>query len=294
MRKTLDERLVRAKSVIDEITTVLGKQTATIPAPIVDQFQRSLEIAAGIEYWRELISARAAALQFLDGLETRVEHDDNVPMFVAPDGAALLKLRFSHVRLVGVEAYLSLVWSLADRITGMVGRVLCTVQGGAFQDQSPIKLISHFIQDDVGKGNPSNDDMRKEQAKSRRKSTAAIVSESIRLTYGYPVAVLYAIRNHFIHDGAQQQEVEFFESRASLSGFRISERGWSLIESKALAYGVGREYIRKGTAWPGSPRDDLRVLLTVCEAELDDALGVLVFSACQSLAFHIAAMVGAD
>ena len=295
MTKTLDTRLQDAKAVLDEIGTELGKSAASMSPAVVEQFRRSLDVASNIVYWRELVAARAAALLFLDGLETRVDGDDIVPVFATGGGAAPLKLKFSHVRLLGVEAYLSLAWSLADRITGMVGRVFCTLQGGALYEQSPVKLISHFVQEERAKdANLAGEAKKDYEAKNRKRSTAAVVSDSIRLTFGYPIGVSYAIRNHFVHDGAQQQEVEFFESRASTSGFQISDVGWRHIENKAFTYGVLREHIRAGAAWPTTPRNDLREVLVACEREMDDALGILLGSACRALAFHVGFMLGAD
>lgn len=298
MTKTLDERLQSARLVMDQIGALLGKSAGALPVSVGEQFRRSLDAASGIEYWRELLSARAAALTFLDALETRVDPDDLVEVFATPTGAPPIKLKFSHVRLVGVEAYLSLTWSLADRITAMVGRVLCTLQGGALNEQSPVKLLSHFVQEERGKeGVGSTDDPRKDgDGRNRRRSTAAMVSDSIRQTFGFPIGISYAIRNHFIHDGAQQQEVEFFENRASAAGFKISEKGWTHIERKTSGYGVTRDYMRASaaTAWPTSPRDDFRIVLAACEREVDDALGILLGSACNALSFHIGFMLGAD
>ena len=295
MTKTLDERLRDAKATVDQIGTMLGKATAALPTVVADQFRRSLDAASGIEYWRELVSARAAALQFLDALETRVDGEDLVEVFATQAGATPTKLKYSHVRLLGVQSYLSLSWSLADRITAMAGRVLCTLQGGALNDQSPVKLISHFVQEERGKEGLAVEEQKKEiDGRHRRRSTAAMVSDSIRQTFGFPIGVSYAIRNHFIHDGAESSDAEFFENRASTGAFRISAKGWSLIERKTFGYGVMRDYIRASAAWPNAPRDDLRVVLAVCEREVDDALGVLLGSACTAMSAHIGFMLGAD
>jgi hypothetical protein len=51
---------------------------------------------------------------------------------------------------------------------------------------------------------------------------------------------------------------------------------------------------RAGPNWPTTPRDDLRVVLDVCEREADDALGVLVGSACRTLVAHVGCIVGED
>ena len=49
-----------------------------------------------------------------------------------------------------------------------------------------------------------------------------------------------------------------------------------------------------GSNWPQSPQDDLIKLLDICERELDDALGILLGSACGMLKVHLGFMLGQD
>ncbi len=112
--------------------------------------------------------------------------------------------------------------------------------------------------------------------------------------FGWPVAVSYALRNHFLHDGGRRSGASFFEGTTSASGFAINQKAWMDLEEVARAYGVQRDQTRPGLAWPTSPQDDLRVLLDVCETETDEALGVLVSSACHSTVAHLACMIGED
>jgi hypothetical protein len=240
-----------------------------MPTSIEGQFRSSLEAAAGIPYWQELVVAREAVRAYLAGLELRVDADDQIEF-----GGNLIK--FSHARLIGVEAYLSLSWSIADRITEMAGRVLCTADGGALNEANAPKLVSHFMRDS-----------------DRKSKTAVMVFDSLRQTFGWAIALSYAIRNHFVHDGGLKS-VEFFEGRTSADAFKSSDAGWRPVERKAIGYNVSSNYLRPRAAWPDAPRDDLRVLLNACEREMDDALGVLLASACNALAVHIGFMLGED
>jgi hypothetical protein len=140
-----------------------------------------------------------------------------------------------------------------------------------------VQLISHFVNRDKTK-----------------KTTAAAIFESVRQAFGWPIGLSYAIRNHFVHDGAQIDGSDFFEGPSAASAFRISADGWDRMEKKAEAYRVERSHHRAGANWPSTPKDDLRVVLAVCEREMDDALGVLLGSACGSLRAHVAFMVGED
>lgn len=278
MTRSLDDRLVAAKSTLDEANTLLSGNAGLVNAG--DQLRRSLATASSIAHWRELLTARNAARELLTGLEDRIEQDDFVVVqFGTPRRSAQpMRIKYSHARLIAVEAYLSLTWSLADNVSSFVGRVLCSSDGGAFNTQQSPKLVSHFV-----------------NAKdSLRQSTAGLVFDSIRQTFGWPIAVSYALRNHFIHDGGQQHELVFFAGSSSGDRFRILADGWRHVRNRALSYEVVPDNMRKSANWPATPEDDLRVVLDVCERELDEAMGVLVGSACAAISTHLVFLTGND
>lgn len=124
------------------------------------------------------------------------------------------------------------------------------------------------------------------------KHTAAMPAYSLRATFGWPIGLSYTLRNHFFHDGGALDGTDFFEGPSATSGFKISEDGWDRIEKRARSYGVDATHHRVGAAWPSAPRDDLRQLIDVCERETDDALGILIGSACRALVSHVGFIVG--
>ena len=269
MRRTLQARLQDAKGTLAHVTDVLGRKPGAVPSDVEAAFRIGAAFRSDIDHWLAMVDARDAAWRLLDELEAKADTDDLVPL---GDSRA----KFVHVRLIGVQAYLATKWALADRITGMAGRLLCTPDVG-FNGANPAQLVAHFVQ------------------KDRKKTTAGALYESLRSSFGWPVGVSYAIRNHFVHDGGQMNGSDFFEAPASTAGFRISADGWSRIEKTAQdRYGVDASPHRAGAAWPVSPRDDLRVVLRVCERETDDALGVLLGTACRTLLVHVGFMLGED
>jgi hypothetical protein len=271
MTRSLDDRLQDAKSKLDQASTLLNVN-AGVASP-GDQLRRSLATATSIAHWRELLTARTAARELLTGLEDRIEPDDFVLVqYGRPRRVAQpMRIKYSHARLIAVEAYLSLTWSLADHVSAFVGRVLCSSDGGAFNAQQSPKLVSHFV-----------------NAKdSLRQSTAGLVFDSIRQTFGWPIGISYALRNHFVHDGGQQQEVAFFAGGDSTDKFKILPDGWRHVRNRALSYEVVPENMRKSANWPATPEDDLRIVLDVCEREVDEALGVLVGSASAAIMTHV-------
>jgi hypothetical protein len=136
-KKTLSQRLDDAKVVLDAVSGALNRSAGAVPAEIDAQFRGSIDARSDILHWKELIEARQVAWDVLDGLEKRVEADGYVPF-------AHTRARYTHARLLGVEAYLGLTWALADKISAMVGRLLCTPEGGS-NLETPAQLVSHFV-----------------------------------------------------------------------------------------------------------------------------------------------------
>jgi hypothetical protein len=156
-------------------------------------------------------------------------------------------------------------------MSALVGRVMCEPNIGTNPKNSP-KLVQHFLRSDTLLG---------------------VFSKSIARTFGWPIAISYAIRNHVVHDGAQILGLDFFDGPSAAAAFRLSELGWKRITDAAHECRVTENHHRAAD-WPTSPRDDLRVVLRVCEREMDDALGVLLGSAGGALQAHVGFMLGQD
>lgn len=266
MSKTLEERLQDAKVTLDKVDVAIARHTGKLTTEVETQFKTLAAFASHIEHWNQMLAARQAARALLENLEQLADQNDDVPY-----GAA--RAKFQTVRLLGVQGYLAAQWALADRLVGMAGQVLCI--RNALQDpKNAPQLVSHFV---AGKGPESR--------------TAAIAYYSVRQSFGWPIAISYALRNHFLHDGAGG---DFFDGPTAASAFNISAPGWARIEERVKDYNVNAVNSRLRNAWTPSPGDDLRKILDVCAPEIDEALGVLVGSACQIAIAHVGFMLGED
>lgn len=265
----LRKRLERAKCALDEVNRALGRHPGTLPSDVEDSLRTMASYVKDIDDCIDMLETRKAARQFLSGLESAVDPDDCVPLGSTP-------VKYHHARLIGLQAYMAITWALADKITHMVGHVLCTPET-ALNPMARVQLLSHFVNRDKTK-----------------KTTATTHCESIRQTFGWPIGLSYAIRNHLVHEGAQSHSHGFFESNSPASGFRVSPDGWSEIERRTEDNKVDQSCHRVGAAWPADLRVDLRVTLDTCEREMDDALGVLIVSAFGLLRDYAGLMLGED
>ena len=263
MSKTLEERLKYANTALGGIANTMTQPSGKLPAIVEEQFTTIAAFGSEVQHWQQLLAARQAARSLLNDLVTDV----------VPYGAT--QVSFQIARLLGVQAYVSTQWALADQLVRMVGRIACA-PNVAFNDAKPAQLVSEFLGSD------------------RKKNTSAVLHDSIRQTSGWPIAVSYALRNHFVHDGGQVAGVNFFAGQTPESKFEISKEGWKHIEKKATMYGVTSIDHHATATWPTDPCNNLLAVLDVCERELDEALGILVGSACHTAVGHLGFLLGED
>ena len=265
--RTLEERLQTAKQDLEgAVETIDNRDPSAILSDVARTLRSKADFRSDIEHWLVMIESRNAAWSLIEGLEEKADGE------MVPLGASYAN--FAQVRQIGVLAYISIQWALADQITKAAGSLLCTPEAGSNPTQPP-QLLDHFI------------------GVKRKKSTANVLYCSLRASFGWPVGVSYAIRNHFIHDGGVLTGSSFFEGPTVAAGFRISEAGWSRIEDRATKiYKVDKSLLGEGIEWPPSPRDDLRNVLRVCEREVDNVLGIIVGTACKVLLAQVGFMVG--
>lgn len=266
MSKTLEDRLQDARTALGKVDGAIALHAGKLASDVETQFKMIAAFASNVEHWNQMLAARQTARALLDSLEQQADQNDDVPY-----GAS--RAKFQTVRLLGVQGYLAAQWALADRLIGMAGHVLC-IRNSLQDPKNAPQLVSHFV---GGKG---------PEAK-----TAAIAFYSVRQSFGWPIAISYALRNHFLHDGAGG---DFFAGPTAASAFKVSASGWARVEERVKDYNVNATHSRLGNAWSPSAGDDLRKILDTCAPEIDEALGVLVGSACQIAVAHVGFMLGED
>lgn len=271
--KSLAQRIDDAERVLTEVDTALAKDAA-LHSDITEALRQVTAHRSDMALWKGMIDARDAAMEYL------VSADDEAGS--SQDGLVAFgknRIEFRHARLIGVEAYLSISWALADSITAVAGLVLCPAERGN-NPARPAQLLSHFVND--SKGNDVG------------KSAPDAIAKSIRQSFGWPIVISYSIRNQFVHAGGQANGYSFFSEPPDQNRFQISNEAWDQIVKSAAACGLSKETYRDGPGWLDSPTDNLLVVLLQCECEIDSALGVLLGCACQALKSHVAFILDQD
>ncbi|HND31233.1 MAG TPA: hypothetical protein PKY30_08975 [Myxococcota bacterium] len=267
MNSGLQRRLERAKADVQRVDSALMNRGEILPTTLRRELQENhLPKLSCIRHWEHLIVAREQAWNGLVGLEGRAQEGK------VPFGEAMVA--FHVVRFLMMQAYLSATWSLADHLTGVCAKIVCP-KCQTKDPRTPVQLVSGFLKRD-------------------KVDTPASLSEPLRLCFGWPIGISYALRNYFIHDGALNPEdpLTFFREETPDSGFMLTEDGWMTIENIARKYSVRPEQHR--AVWPSDPTADLRPVLAACEQDLDEALGLLLGTATKMMMAEVAILLDED
>lgn len=265
----LKARLEQAKACLEGIERTLNGAPWKVPPDVEGEIREILRRAEEVNDWLHLLDAREYAFGALSRLEKDADPEKQT---VKWDGN---EVQFTVARLLAVQAYLSSNWALSDCITSYVGRLVCG-EAVAKNSASPAKLEMQFVRDG--------------------KTTSSPLFTFSRECFGWPIAVSYAIRNLFLHDGGARDGWRFFEGPTVQSGFRVSESGWNYILEQAKGNqksALERSHTRvQGDCW--SRPDDLRELFKICQREMDEALSVLLGSSCALLRTHVGLLLGQE
>lgn len=144
MRKSLKERLNDAKNTLTQIDSSLNSHSSKIKPEVDKQFRKVTALINDIDPLIDIINTRSVSLKLLADLENDADSDDNVPF-------GTTRVKYQYARLIGVQAYLATHWALIDRLTGMIGQIICT-QSAIISKSA--KLVPQFLKDDRKKEIP--------------------------------------------------------------------------------------------------------------------------------------------
>lgn len=162
--------------------------------------------------------------------------------------------KYELERFLATQAYLSVHWALCDSITSWVGKALC-YEKKAYVEKDSLKLskLPTFIPERL--------------------------AIWIRDDFGYAIALSYQIRNCFVHDGG----IGFFQGPDQHSRLIIHDEQWTRLQGH-----VRENLSRRRSAFQLADSErDLGIVLQCCETETDEALGILLVSACALIEGHL-------
>lgn len=269
MKGKLASRLATARDLLQKVESkVVQTDLARMPEKVSNLLNGSVSTHNRIQGWQDTLQARESAWKVL---ETIPDREVEVQF-------GTVRLTFPIARLILVSAYLTSYWSLSDQITSWAGQIFCTQEKGC-NPRNRAKLTSHFT---GGKANNTG---------------AALIIGSIAPIFGWPVAVLYVLRNQFVHEGGHIDGNQIFLGDQPRDGYLLDKGGWSNVKNRAEQKDDGAksdQHRMVSPPWMDEEQPDLIAILRDCEKEMDDALGILVGSASRLLAAQVTFLLGED
>lgn len=262
----LRERLLTAAADLERVATAVARGGGT---PLVGGAMGALERAAagatGLRNAAGLLDHRQACWDALVAVRDQSDEANDMSEIAG------IQMSFEHARYLTTQAYLASTWAVADQVSRVAGRIMCTEDPLKNAAKTP-NLWKEFI--------------------SSGKTAPWLTVEVLQECFGWPIAISYIVRNHFTHEGGVGDGWEFFESRAVTSGFAVSDGAWRYLTKKAGSgnYRVSPAQCRAGPVDPDGRRK-LDQILENCHREMDVVLGIIARTSAISVGAYSALLL---
>jgi hypothetical protein len=267
---SIEEAIVQARSDLQYIADAVASTRAsgTLGADSYKFFSESLPLSAQLHHASDLLSVRAVALAAVQNLRSKTSPDDPTK-FAYHD----MRVSWKVGRYLTVQSYVATTWALYDSISKVAG-ILCCTDDKAKNHLKPVKLPEDLIRgkDVVG----------------------ARVRDHVKGAYAWPIALSYAVRNWFVHDGHAHNGVDLFKFDGSEPApFELSDDAWQLILSKCTSdYSAQNTQTRLST--PPDIRSHLIDGLETCHAEIDEVMSFVLLWSTGSIKSQVNLLFGRD
>jgi hypothetical protein len=269
---SLDEKLVQVCNDLSEVgdASRASRTEGTLSDSSYDFYEECIGFEREVQDAKELIAVRDHALGVINTLTNFTDRTN--PENIIFHG---LSIPFWHARLLAIQSYCSTAWAVYDSLSKIAGKLIC-VDSKAKQRKKPFKLQEDFL--DTAEGYLSS-----------RMHT------HLKESYGWPIGFSYAIRNWLLHDANSKDGVNLFESRnITITPYRISDEAWVKLEKQCRKdYHVQETQTRYPDPWPWH-REELNELLKILHAEVDEAIGILICWAAESVKSQAKLLVSRD
>jgi len=261
----LSGRLTKAYHHLNEIAKSARQHQSggTLNKSSYEFYEECGKWAKEVQDAKELIDVRQSALTMVKNLPNSL--DSRNPQNVLFQGQSI---PFYHARLLALQSYIATAWAIYDSVSKVAGRLVCVDSVAKNEGKSP-KLPEDFL------GDKDNKDKDK---------VGARMHKHLKDSYGWPIGFSYAIRNWLLHNGNASDGVELFSNRqVSPKPYEIADDAWIKLDTKCRdQYKTNDTQTRRNESWPWH-QDELEKLLEILQEEVDDAVGILILWAAESI-----------
>jgi len=207
---SLAEQLGVSATVLQDALRIVQIQplNSSLPAKCYEQWQKRAEMHQIVTRTIPILEAREAAwkivqavasAQSVDGKPNTIHYTNNI------------KMEFAVARHLALTSYVSISWSIYDRLANVCGRLSSIGELSNHLKQNP-----RLCEDLLGE--------IEEQGKRKKRDTMGFGSHlHIYAAYAWPIKVSYKIRNWLVHEGYEEGSTSLFKSDGITDQFLLHD-----------------------------------------------------------------------
>lgn len=260
-----------------------SSSTFKMAESVYGSWEKRLGLYEHLSVTKDLIAARSDALSDLQSLMAEFDKKPGLGIH-APISYNGRTASISHLRLLALQAYLATTWSIYDRLSGVVGRLIGSK--GMVDNEIPhnqAKLVEQLLEGNV---------------KSKDSCDACALRRILDEVYAWDIVCSYQIRNAFMHDGGFIEYSFLIDETTAERAFLFAQKG---LDSLMIA--IDRRIERKDGSGKivGHPckrtvsvNDTIINLLRDCNENIDEAIGALLTWSVRSFVSQVVAFAEVD
>lgn len=195
-----------ARDLAEAWTSLQVVSTSALPPKCYESWSKRASLHRQLSKTADLFVARELAWQLLNSILSPTSISSATDNTVTYNG---IEMNFSIARHLALTSYVSVCWSIYDRIANVCGRLAGTSDIADNPKQNP-KACEDFLgkKDTLGFG----------------------THQYLQQAYKWPLKVAYKIRNWLVHEGYEEGGTDLFCGDKISDGFILSNNAASYIE----------------------------------------------------------------
>ncbi|EAQ78805.1 hypothetical protein [Blastopirellula marina] len=263
-------------------TTVKNTANSSLPTKCFEHWEKRAKLHELLTRTIPVFKAREKAWEVVQGVAF-AEELNGKPGLVSYGG---IEMEFAVARHLALTSYVSVTWSIYDRLANVCGRLSGVREISEHPKQNP-KLCEDLLGE-------KND----EKGKPKKNDTLGFGGHlHIYAAYAWPIKVSYKVRNWLVHEGYEDGTTALFEGDRIADRFMLSNDALGFLQKACGGDGNGQ---KKGDAICVQEAEDSwlqRDLLKIIEQynkEIDTMFVALLKWSAESLTGQIKAFAARD
>jgi len=197
-----------ANQLKDVWTTVRAVSNSVMPPRCYEYWIKKASLHQTLAATTGLFPARDTAWKAVQAVTSSANIKDPSRNLVT-HGA--LDMDFSIARLLALTSYVTITWSIYDRMTNICGRLTGVAELADNPKQNP-KLCEHVL--------------------GKKNALGFGAHLHIQQAYAWPIRVAYKVRNWLVHEGYEEGGIPLFKGDRIADGFRLHDDAAAYLEKK--------------------------------------------------------------